>query len=125
MKHPKNGMILKKNQSLEQIWKVEYTSQIQVDMVVGNQIQGYYGSEYGPHNPRRSQQSKREHQLGIGICLVKGLQGCWGGVLEYLVFQPSGIIKFGIEYISDNSIAYGHGCGDSVSYILCIIIWLR
>ena len=82
-------MILKwKNQSLEEIWKVEYTSRIQLD-TVGNQIQGYQrGVSRDLTNPEYPS-DLRDHQLDIGNQLVRGLQGCWGGVVEYLLLQPS------------------------------------
>ena len=50
----------------------------------------------------------RDHQLhlGIGNHLVKGPQGLWGCVVEYLVSNPSGIIKFCMNY---NSTADGYG----------------
>ena len=46
------------------------------------------GSEYGPHNPRRLQRSQRPLTQNRNR-LIKGLQGWWGDVVEYIVFQPS------------------------------------
>ena len=109
-------VILKwKNQSLEQIWKVEYTSQVKVDTVVGNQQIQSYQREVSmdltiPEDPN----DIRDRQLDIGNRLVRGLQDWWGGVVEYLIFQPSRD-KFCMNYINGNGIAYGYGCADSVS----------
>ena len=47
------------------------------------------GSEYGPHNSKINPSVLKGHHLSIGNHLVKGLQGWWGVVMEYLVFQSS------------------------------------
>ena len=66
-----------------------YTSPIQVDTVVGNQIQGYQREVSMDLTILEDLSDLRDHQLGIGNHLVKGSLRLVGGVVEYIFFQPS------------------------------------
>ena len=111
-KHPKNGVIFKwKYHSLEQIWKVECTIQIQVNTVVANQIQGYQWGVSMDLITVEDPSDIKDHHLGIVNRLIKGLQGLWGDAVVYQFSKPPGIItcKFYENYINSNQIANGYG----------------
>ena len=66
-----------KNQILKQIWKVECLGQLQVDIVVENQIQGYQQGVSIGLTILEDLSNLRNHQFGIVNCLFRELQGWW------------------------------------------------
>ena len=88
---------------------MEFTIQIQVDMVGGNRIQGYQEGVSMDLATLKDPSDLKDLHLSIGIASSKGFKAV-GEVLWFTWFSnPPRINRFYENYINSNGIAYGYG----------------